>query len=545
MAKSPALRLDQAFAEHQYQVQPTKIQLVNHVLTPIDSVNITRLSHGEDLIPQHQEGFIINNNRYVADYNQQKKLSPSEIQDKVTIVGSLKKLTLGETVVYQDNNNNYYTSQGYPLVDVRTITLQNGQYYIPDPTKKSVDFSKKNASIDDKGDIITNDFLIYKKNGDLYHPASNKNIAYTKTGEPVTPLVNEHALEVVNYWRSPDQSNHNVTVDSSIKPEKSNRAFYVRISAPALKGQDEIRVTLNISDPDDPQHPLKSVEILLKEEKNPNNPGVFRSSALILVPSETVDKKPLPWKNNSAQDQTFYAKLGSEISVSYDNLRGEKIEVSLGSVPIKQVLETQLVVFGKENFQTAIDNYERQIATLQDILAPAGIQIKMNPPILHEEEPVNLPAAMLQATTDYASNQGIRFVAMSPEKQTYQATGLLEEAQNALWFKEMGKSILIDAKNPSPDQAIFYDNARKMTRILIASAPGNPEENLRRANERNDNFINENRLENNILSSKHDPNSDDIYATAYTEAQLKIMNQATILQNHPSQTLAPTTTFKP
>jgi hypothetical protein len=543
MAQSPSSRLDQAFAKHQYQVHPTKVQLVNHVLTPVDSVNITRLSHGEDLVPQHQEGFIINNNRYVADYNQQKKLSSEEIKDKVTIVGSLKKLALGDTVVYHDNNNNYYTSQGYPLVDVRTITLHNGQYYIPDPTQKSVDFSKKNASIDDKGDIITNDFLIYKKNGDLYHPANNKNIAYTKTGEPVTPLVNEHADEVVDYWRSPSQSNHNVTVNSFIKPEKSNRAFYVRISDPALKGQDEIRVTLNISDPDDPKHPLKSVEILLKEEKNPNNPGVFRSSALILVPSETVDKKPFPWKNNSAQDQTFYAKLGSEISVSYDNLRGEKVEVPLGSVPIKQVLETQLVVFGRENFQTAIDNYERQIADLQDVLAPAGIQIKINPPILHEEEPANLPAAMLQAANDYPSNQGIRFVATSTEKQSF--TGALKGVQEAFWFQEMSKSILIDAKNPLPDQATLYNNARKMTRILIASAPGDFEQNLQRANERTDSLATENRLENNILSSKNDPNSDDIYATAYTEAQLKIMSQATILQNHPSQTLAPTPTFKP
>ncbi|MBX7158183.1 MAG: hypothetical protein K1X66_07340 [Verrucomicrobiae bacterium] len=544
MAQATPSRLDQAFTKYEHsRIQPPRIQLINHVLTPVDSINITRLSHGEDLVPEHQEGFIINNNRYVADYNQQKKLSPNEIQDKLKIVGSLKKLTLGDTVVYQDNNNNYYTSQGYPLVDVRTITLQNDQYYIPDPTKKSEDFSQKNASIDDKGDIITNDFLIYKKNGDLYHPANDKNIAYTKSGQPVIPLINEYAVEVVNYWRSPDQSNHNVTVHSSIKPEKSNRAFYVRISDPALKGQDEIRVTLNISDPDDPQHPIKSVEILLKEEKNPSNPGVFRSAALILVPSETIDKKPLPWKNNSAQDQTFYAKLGSEISVSYDNIRGEKVEVSLGSVPIKQVLETQLVVFGKENFQTAIDNYERQIAALQDVLAPAGIQIKINPPILHEEEPANLPAAMLQAASDYPSNQGIRFVATSPEKQSF--TGALEGVQDAPWFKEMGKSILIDSKNPAPDQAILYSNAQKVTKILIASAPGNPEQNLRRANERNDNFITENRLRNNILSSKNDPNSDDIYATAYTEAQLEIMSQSTILQNPPPQTFSPITAVKP
>lgn len=534
--------LDKAFAKQQQDQQT--VQLVNHILSPITTIDITRLSYGEDLKAESQESLMINKKAYIIDHTKGNQLSLKEINENID-VGFLEKKFINGALVFEDKTNNYYYNEkGFRLVPIDEITLANGQYYSIDPSRKSVDFTKKNASIYEDGDISTDDHVLYKKDGDLYYRADNKNFIYNKTGQPLIPLSNEFTREALHYWKkNPSGPDQTLNIDSEIRPERSNRAFYVRLKDPVSKNKGQITVTLNISDPDNPQKPVESVQILLYEEKNPHNPGVFRSSPLVLVPDiarvdesivQNSDKNA--WPDNNPHDRTFRAKLGSEISISYQNSENKMITTPLGTVPVKKIVESQLIVFGKENYQNAYQNYIKEIEGIQKILSPLGIQIKINAPILHDEESNSLPQRVLTAAKDYPANRGIRFIA--GKQLSYHNLPGVEET---VWFKERNRSILM---SNSHSENTTHKYAREFVNILIFSVPGNHIKNLQLANERTDSFSPYHRLGNNILAYEANPN-ETIYNSAFTEAQLRVINKAALLQAPPSSAPQPSLEPKP
>lgn len=204
------------------------------------------------------------------------------------------------------------------------------------------------------------------------------------------------------------------------EPQRVQDHFFIQISDPSLAGQNSVIVKVETFNPDNPQSAYRdSATITLTAA----SPGVFRSAPLLLTGKPVFDQTPIQGqKDNSPQDQTFLAELGSTLRVSYQTQTGQTVTTQ-AYVPVKQVLPVKIINYKDSNgtpFFTP-EEIQRQIASLQEIYAQAGIQVEIQGEIIEKDLPqgINLSDGLsfdegkilaAETASDFSPQDGIRIL---------------------------------------------------------------------------------------------------------------------------------------
>lgn len=203
-------------------------------------------------------------------------------------------------------------------------------------------------------------------------------------------------------------------------PKLAQDHFFIQITDPTLAGQSSVTVNIETFNPDNPQSAYRdSATITLTEA----SPGVFRSAPLLLTGKPVFDQTPIQGqKDNSPQDQTFLAELGSTLRVSYQTQTGQTVTTQ-AYVPVKQVLPVKIINYKDSNgipFFTP-EEIQKQIANMQEIYAQAGIQVEIKGEIIEKDLPpgINLNDGLsfeegkilaAETASDFSPQDGIRIL---------------------------------------------------------------------------------------------------------------------------------------
>ncbi|MBX7156898.1 MAG: hypothetical protein K1X66_00730 [Verrucomicrobiae bacterium] len=210
-------------------------------------------------------------------------------------------------------------------------------------------------------------------------------------------------------------------------PENSDDHFFVEYENPALAGKGSIEMDLKTQTSDPTQSSYQdSSKIKLYEV--PGKPGTFRTKELILVSSQVFDQHRVNGQpDNSPEDQTFLAELGSKVTVSYrDETLGQTLNVE-ASVPPEKVLEIQPIIYKDKNGNPIATEQDiaRHLQSIREHFAQASILVVAKKPLildlsldiditkgLSQKEMVMLA---MESSGDYSPDEGIRMILVGGE----------------------------------------------------------------------------------------------------------------------------------
>ncbi|MEZ5405023.1 MAG: hypothetical protein R3F23_02255 [Verrucomicrobiia bacterium] len=223
-----------------------------------------------------------------------------------------------------------------------------------------------------------------------------------------------------NYSESYIAQDGKLLTQGQFEPQHTQDHFFIQISDPSLIEQNSVTVKVETANPNNPKSAYHdSATITL----NRISSGVFRSDPLTLTGKPVFDQNPIQGqKDNSPQDQTFLAELGSTLRVSYQSQAGQTITTQ-AYVPVKQVLPIKIINYKNNNgtpFFTP-EEIRQQIANLQEIYAQAGIQVEIQGEVIEKDLPqgINLNDGLSfeegkilasETASDFSPKDGIRIL---------------------------------------------------------------------------------------------------------------------------------------